>query len=327
MTEQSPIRELAHSPDDRRQSSLERSLQERAAAERDMQLRLKENEEEERRAEQALAQATIDADLAEKNARDHQSVVQMLEARQRQISAPQLPGRLTPSHSITPPQPQEDQFISKHEKPCQKTFEMHQPPITKDPSSSIVPVPITGDQTHKDPMSPEQRAQFNEDIRRTKKSRLIKAKKFQQRGRVAESYSHRGTSTSASLTALTTGEKDQLLNQMAKYGAEILFAPKGQSTAPPQAASSLGHPPGLRLIQMPSDTAFGQEIAPTISMSKQRNTNSTIVPQNPAASSVARPILSVTAEKAALQAIDTSSPLVDAPQHSKSGGTCLLILL
>ena len=321
MTEQLPIRELAQSPDDRRQSSLERSLQERAAAEKDMQLLLKQSEDEERRAEKALAQATIDADLAEQNAREHHSLVQMLEARQRQTSTSQSNDQPTPSHSITPPQPQQDQSIPKHEKPSQKTIEMRQPPTTTDSISSIDPAPIVGDQTRKDPMSPEQRAQFNEDIHRVKKSRFFKVKKVQQRARIPEYQSNRGTTTTALLTALTTGEKDQLLNQMAKYGAEILFAPKGQSTVPSQAASSLGHPPGLRLIEMPSQTGGGQQIVPTISTSKQRTTDNAIVAQNRAASSVLRPIPLVAVEKAAAQATNKLSPLVDALQHSKSDGT------
>ena len=113
LTEQLAIRELA--PDDRRQSSLERSLQERAAVEKDMQLRLKQTEEERRRAEKALAQATIDADLAEKNARERQSFVQILEARQRQASAHHVPDQRTQSHSIAPPQLPNDRSISNHE--------------------------------------------------------------------------------------------------------------------------------------------------------------------------------------------------------------------
>lgn len=321
MTEQLPIRELAQSPDDRRQSSLERSLQERAAAERDMQLRLKQSEDEERRAEKDLAQATIDADLAEQNAREHHSLVQMLEARQRQISTSQSHDQSTPSHSITPPQLQQDQSILKHKKPSPNTLEMRQPPTTRDSISSIDSAPIVGDQIRKDPMSPEQRALFNEDIHRVKKSRFFKIKKVQQRTRIPEYQSHRGTTTSALLTALTTGEKDQLLNQMAKYGAEILFAPKGQSTVPPQAASSLGHPPGLSLVEMPSQTAGGQQIVPTISMSKQRNTDNAAVTQNQAASSALRPIPAVAVEKAAARSTNKLSPFVDAPQHSKSDGT------
>ena len=98
----------------------------------------------------------------------------------------------------------------------------------------------------------------------------------------------------------------------------MLFARKGQSSVPPQAASSFGHPPGLRLVQTPSGTTIGQQIAPTISTSKQRNPDCTIVPQDQAASSVSRPILPATAEKAGLQAKDELSALVDAPYHSKS---------
>ena len=245
---------MTQSPDDRRQSSLERSLQERAAAEKDMQLRLKQTEEEERRAEKALAQATIDADIAEKNVRERQSLVQMLEARQHQVSAHNVPDRS--AH----PQLQQDRLIPTHETSSRKIFEMQQPPTSKLPIPSIIPTPITGDQSRKDPASPEQRVQFNEDIRRAKKGKFTKAKKGQQRARVAESHSQRGTTTSASLTALTTGEKGRLLKQMAKYSAEILFAPKGQSTVPSQAASSFGHPPGLRLIQKSSETAVGPQI-------------------------------------------------------------------
>lgn len=325
MTEQLVIRESA--PEDRRQSSLERSLQERAVAEKDMQLRLKQTEEERRRAEKALAQATIDADLAEKNARERQSFVQILEARQRQASAHHVPGHRTQSHSITPPQLQKDRLISNHETSYQETFEMQLSPTTKDPISSIIPAPLNGDQIRKDPISSEQRAQFNEDIRGSKKSRFIKAKKFKQRARVAESHSHKSPTASASLTSLTTGEKHQLLNQMAKYSAEMLFARKGQSTVPPQAASSFGHPPGLLLIQTPSGTPIDQQIAPTISTSKQRNPGGTIVPQDQAASSVSRPILTVGTEKAALQANDELSALVDAPHHSKSDSRRLLMLL
>jgi hypothetical protein len=42
---------------------------------------------------------------------------------------------------------------------------------------------------------------------------------------------------------LTTGEKDQFLNQMARYSAELLFSPKEQSVG------GFTCPPGLDLIR------------------------------------------------------------------------------
>ena len=71
-----------------RQSSLERSLQEKNAVEKDMMLRLKETEEETLKNEKDLALAVIEFDLSEKWMRDSQSRLKMLEARQQQLSQP-----------------------------------------------------------------------------------------------------------------------------------------------------------------------------------------------------------------------------------------------
>ena len=99
----------------------------------------------------------------------------------------------------------------------------------------------------------------------------------------------------------------------------MLFASKAQAAAVvPQAASSVGHPPGLRLIQRPTENAAAAQIVTTLSGPKQRNTDSAIVPQNQAAANVLMPILPAAAEKDMLQATKKLSPL-DAPRSKPDG--------
>jgi len=69
--------------------------------------------------------------------------------------------------------------------------------------------------------------------------------------------STQGSESSKSLTALTNGEKDQFINQMAKHAAELIFAQKGPGTSPnlPQAVRRpFVTPPGLNMLDMTATT-------------------------------------------------------------------------
>lgn len=81
---------------------------------------------------------------------------------------------------------------------------------------------------------------------------------------------------SKSLTAFTTGERNQLINQMAKHAAELVFAPKSPPAPIPQAASmTFVTPPGLNMLKgneiSPSPAAVPPPGTPPISAEQWKN--------------------------------------------------------
>lgn len=242
-----------------------------------------------------MEEATIDVERAGKTVRESQDLVEMLEARQlearqrqvSQVSASKMGEGLSAGQGISPGvPPAQSYFVTQPvEKLGQQTLETQQQNVMRrDGDILTIPAPtdssrsISGDtqrerqDLRKDPKSTksiaadqpplldEDRLRTGEKVKFSSSKSKKKMGKCQQQQRT-ESQSDRGGQPSKSLTALTTGEKDQFINQMAKHAAEILFLSKGQQSGLqssisgiPQAVSPSPfgyHPPGLRLIQSP----------------------------------------------------------------------------
>lgn len=261
-----PGHELKTSSDPR-QSSPERSLEEKAIAERDIQLRLTQTEEEARRADKALAQATIDADIAEKAARESQSRVQMLEERQRQTSTSRLQEVEAEIQSTPQPSPQPQFLIESRDKGIAQAHEVRQTPANLKQGTSVeYPQNILEDGRRELPdelhkvtpnndiaSSQSDLHEANSEHLRARRHKVAKTKAPKHQ-RVSAMIPNHGRPTDAESTlskAFTSGMREQFVDTMAKRAAELVFAPKGQpiTQAKPHALSSAGYPPGLSLLK------------------------------------------------------------------------------
>jgi hypothetical protein len=205
-----------------RQSSYDRSLQEKEAAELEMQQLLEQQQEAAHQAEQLhleqiqqLAQATREAELAEQAVRESQSRVQMLEARQAATTSPTVQSPAIPQS---------------------KVFEDHSSMVEDLRRRRLREEQRATSTTRSE--TPEERSTRLDEMRadrvRTKRQRLAKSKKPvkapRQRLKPVQEVQHEGVreprSKSTLTKAFTTGEKDQFLNQMAKHAAELLFFQK-----------------------------------------------------------------------------------------------------
>lgn len=205
----------------------ERTLREKAAVGRETQPPSKPQGE---RADSPPTEATRDVDPAEKIGRGSQGRLQM-EARQFSLSKPQ----------DSTPRPE----LGRNEPPMQ--MGVHNYGAREKQIPRQVPPVFFRNKPIEAPRA-DIRSEMRDHIR-AKRKKKPKHRRLSHPDKSPARHMQPGLDPRKSLTALTNGEKNQFLTQMAKHAAEILFAPKPQVSAitMPHAASDIRPSPGLEL--------------------------------------------------------------------------------
>lgn len=230
--------------------SLKQSVREKDATEKAMQNLSQQDEANEH--VKLLPQVTSKAEVSEKVAWEGQTKIHLLESRQHSAQS-------TPRSHDTLPQPQSGQNLQSRQPlryeqtPTTKSREVIPPEYAPPPSTYETidddlssrrtrwdqkPTDSPCSATHLPPNSSLARtdspSKYLEDPHRAHQKQKKKQAKNKKTSRPVSRDSSQGTS----LTALTSGEKHQFLNQMARHAAEIVFGGKGQGQGQLQAAST-----------------------------------------------------------------------------------------
>ena len=220
-----------NSPVEQRQSSLERTLKAKAEA----VVRRFQLVEAERKLKETT-QAALPVKSSEIHAQERQSLLETPRTDGRplsQHSEPPLSSLPSTTPTLHPPnvsEPRRQSFDLTRPSTMEK--HPHLPLSSKSPPRS----------SHKHPLSSPDAAQppVKKPKQLKKPAKFLRMMNNPRDNRVPPRPT---TSSTASLTNLTNGEKDKFLNQMARYSAELLFPPTEQGVG------GFACPPGLDLIR------------------------------------------------------------------------------